>query len=82
MKANYRIARGTETLNPETGRWEAINLDEYDLVIETGNQSRGANCYTIIKNTTGLTADEIADICDPNNFGYERYGNLYRIYTD
>lgn len=82
MKTDYRIAHGTEQLNPNTGRWEAINFDDYDLVIESGSQSCGTKEYIVRKNTTDLSDSEIADICDRNNFGYARYGNTFRIYID
>lgn len=82
MNTKYRIAFETVQRNRETGELETINLDNYDLVIKSGRFSHGWQEYEVIKNTTDLSDNEIADICDRNNFGYTRCGNLYRIYTD
>lgn len=82
MKTDYRIARGTKLYNAETKLFENINFDDYDLVIEAGQKSYGRQEYNVLKNTTDLSNDEIADICDPNNFGYSRCGDRFSIYID
>lgn len=78
----YRISHSTKKFNEEKGCWEDINFDDYDLVIDRRSKGRTSEEYVVLKNTTDLSHDEIADICDPDNFGYYRYGSVYEIYID
>ena len=63
------------------------NFDDYDLVFYREPGYNHAE-YHIEKNTTDLTNDEIALICDGGNlcFGYDRYrtcnGKLFYIFED
>lgn len=82
MNTEYRIARGTSKYNPETKKWEEIDFNDYDLVIESGRTSYGTCEYEVLKNTTDLSDSAIANICDCNNFGFRRYGRYFTIYTD
>lgn len=59
------------------------NIDDYDIVLR---RTHGYNhsTYEIIKNTTDLTQDEIALVCDNGNlcFGYTMQGSQFYIFED
>ena len=84
LKTKYRIAPSHERYNPETKKMEPVNLDDFDLVYK---RKAGYNHgeYTILKNETDLTSDEIALIMDGGNlcFGYKRESNnFFYIFED
>lgn len=78
----YKISHGTQKYNEEKGCWEDINFDDYDLVVASRSKGYTSQEYVVLKNTTNLSRDEIANVCDPNNFGYYHHGNVYEIYID
>lgn len=78
----YRISHGTKEYNEAKECWEDINFDDYDLVIESRNQRGASQEYVVLKNTTDLSDADIANVCDPNNFGFYRMGKIYEIYID
>ena len=44
---------------------------------------RGCGCEEYeVKNTEGMTEDEIIDACDCCNFGGRVYGNTVKVYID
>ena len=59
------------------------NIDDYDIVLR---RTPGYNhsTYEVIKNTTDLSQDELALICDNGNlcFGYRCDNNIFIIYID
>lgn len=65
------------------GSTYGININDYDLVVKSIRKSYTSETYKIVKNTTNLTDEEIARVCDYCNFGYHR-DNDYQItvYTD
>lgn len=84
LKERWRICFGKERYNHETGKMEPINFEEFDLVY-TRKAGHGHGEYTILKNETGLSSDEIALILDGGNlcFGYTRNReNFFYIFED
>lgn len=49
----------------------------YQLV----RRGRGTDIY-IVDNIDGMTALDIINACDPNNFGGQVYGKKVEVYTD
>lgn len=45
------------------------------------NRGCGTHYYEV-KNTEGMTKEEILDACDCNNFGGTVYGNTVAVYVD
>jgi hypothetical protein len=66
-----------------TRLYKDTNVDDFDLVID---RKRGYNhsTYSIVKNETNLSKDELALICDNGNlcFGYSKQGNSFYIFED
>lgn len=84
LKKKYRISQSEVKYNPDTKKMEPINMDDYDLVYK---RKAGYNHgeYTVLKNGTDLTSDEIALIMDGGNlcFGYTRQSeNFFYIFED
>ncbi len=84
LKERWRICCGTEQYNQKSKKMEPINFEEFDLVYKR-KAGHGHGEYTILKNETGLTADEIALILDGGNlcFGYTRKRkNFFYVFED
>lgn len=84
LKEKWRICCGTEQYNHETRKMEPINFEKYDLIY-TRKPGHGHAEYTILKNETGLSYDEIALILDGGNlcFGYTRQrDDFFYVFED
>lgn len=84
LKSKWRISSSKDFYNQESQKREPINMDDFDLVYER-KACHAHGEYTICKNTTDLSSDEIALICDGGNlcFGYTRDGeNFYYVFED
>ncbi len=84
LKERYRISSSRDRYNMETKQREPINFDDFDLVYERKACYHHGE-YTILKNETGLSSDEIALILDGGNlcFGYTRQReNFFYIFED
>lgn len=64
-------------------RYLVDSIDDYDIVLR---RTPGYNhsTYEVIKNTTDLSQDELALICDNGNlcFGYTMQGSQFYIFED
>lgn len=84
LKEKWRIARNTEFYNAETKQMEKINFDDYDLIYERkAGYAHGE--YTILKNETDLSDNELALIFDGGNlcFGYTKESdNFFYVFED
>ena len=84
IQSKFKIHSGTEKYNSETKQREKINFDDYDLIYERkAGYAHGE--YYIKKNTTNLTADELALIFDGGNlcFGYTKKSDtFYYVFED
>lgn len=64
-------------------RYLVDNIDDYDIVLR---RTPGYNhsTYQVVKNTTDLTKDELALVCDDGNlcFGYTMKGSQFYIFED
>lgn len=84
LKEKWRIHSGLEEYNPKNHQMEPINMDDYDLVyVRKAGYNHGE--YTIHKNATDLSGDELALIFDGGNlcFGYTRDSeNFFYIFED
>ena len=79
----YKICRFPYKWNKETACMEEVNIEGYDIVLErTAGYSHST--YTVLKNNTDLSDDEMALICDNGNlcFGYTMKGKNYYIFED
>jgi hypothetical protein len=78
----YKIAHSTKIY--KDGKCIPINPDDYDVIVEALGSGYACSKYKIIKKTSDVTWDEIANICDRGgyNFGYRLEGNVCVIYTD
>lgn len=84
LKNKYKISNSLQKYNSETKQMEDINFDDYDLVYERIAGYNHADYY-IKKNTTDMTADELALIFDHGNlcFGYNKESeNHYYVFED
>ena len=67
----------------KVSRYKVENLDDYDIVLD---RTAGYNhsTYSVIKNNTQLSQDELALICDSGNlcFGYIMQGSAFYIFED
>mgnify|MGYP003622000688 CR=1 FL=1 len=74
LKAKYKIADSFNALGHES---------EYDLIYSS-ESCYGHTVYTIIKNTTELTDEELALIFDRGNlcFGFSTIGGHITVFTD
>lgn len=84
LKEKWRIFDSKESYNPVTKCHEPINFDDYDLVY-TRKAGYAHGEYTILKNTTDLSNDELALIFDGGNlcFGYKKEGeNFFYVFED
>ena len=74
LKAKYKFANSFKAAGYE---------DEYDLIY-SGASGYGHKTYTIIKNTTNLTNEELALIFDRGNlcFGFSVKGGNIVVFTD
>ena len=83
LKEKYRIAKSPRKYNPDTKQMEDVNFDDYDIVLE-GSPGYGHCLYTLHKNNTNLSNDELALICDDGNlcFGYMMQCGKIRVSTD
>ena len=79
----YKVSKTSKTYNIETRRWDDINLNDYDVVVEHSHDGYANTVYRVIKNDPNLSTDELALICDNGNlcFGYDMRGGIC-IYTD
>lgn len=80
----YKISSSTEKYNSETKQMEKINFGDYDLIYERVAGYAHADYY-IKKNTTDMTADELALIFDHGNlcFGYTKESSThYYVFED
>lgn len=81
MAEAYKINRtGLRTFSE--GEWVLINPDDYDIIVERAGTGYATAKYRVIKNAPGLSSDELADICNPNNFGHRWEGDKLVVYTD
>ena len=82
LMGKYKISYSSRAYNAKTKCMEDINLDNYDLVV-SGSSGYAHVTYSIIKNNTNLSYDEIALVCDRGNlcFGY-RVGSNGSIIVD
>lgn len=84
LKEKWRIAGNLEFYNAETKQMEKINFDDYDLIYERkAGYAHGE--YTIHKNETTMTDDELALVFDGGNlcFGYKKEsGNFFYVFED
>lgn len=85
LEKKYKIAGTYLERNKHTNMIEpAVNQDEYDLVY-TRKAEYGRAEYTIHKNETDLTNDELALIFDKGDlcFGYmKRSDNIFYVFED
>ena len=80
----YKISSAVREYDADEKIMKEIDFDKYDLVYK-GKSGYGHTEYTIVKNSTNLTDDEIALICDGGNlcFGYVKEAkNTFHIYED
>lgn len=84
LKEKWRIIDSKESYNPVTKCHEPINFDDYDLVyVRKAGYAHGE--YTILKNATDLSDNELALIFDGGNlcFGYTKEReNFFYIFED
>lgn len=84
LKEKWRIASNTEFYNTKTKQTEKVNFDDYDLVYKRkAGYNRGE--YTIHKNETTMTDDELALVFDGGNlcFGYKKESsNFFYVFED
>lgn len=73
LESKYRIANYVVT-----------NSERYDVIVNRVGDSSVSIIYKVIKNAPGLSADELALICDKGNlcFGYVMKDDRIIIYTD
>lgn len=59
------------------------NLDDYDIVLKR-KPGYNHSTYSVVKNNTELSQEELALICDGGNlcFGYTMQGSDYHIFED
>jgi len=84
IKEKFKVKYGsTVTTLGDNGGVKQLYLEPYDFVYDFLRQEYGGKTYKIVKNTTDLTEDEIADIVsDGFNFGYRINRDEITIYTD
>ena len=84
LREKYKIATSTKTYNIELKKFENINQNEFDIIIEGAGHGYAHTKYRVLKNAPKLTTKELALICDDGNlcFGYRTEGSLIVIYTD
>ena len=60
------------------------NLDDWDVVIQCLGPGYAHVRYRVLKNSAGLSTNELALICDDGNlcFGCRRSGDEIYVYTD
>lgn len=77
LKEQYKIKRGTYGLTPEA-------MNEYDVVVASVGIGYAHKKYRVVKNTPGLSTEDLAIICDEGNlcFGYRTEGSIICVYTD
>lgn len=84
LKKKWKISRSTSFYNTETKQMEKVNFDDYDLIYErTAGYAHGE--YTIFKNETDLSDNELALIFDGGNlcFGFtKKNSNFFYIFED
>lgn len=84
LKEKWRVSDFKDRYNAKTREFESINFDEYDLIYTR----KAGHChgeYTIHKNITDLSDDELALIFDGGNlcFGYrKKRENFFYIFED
>lgn len=84
LKKKWKISPSSSFYNAETKQMEKINFDDYDLVYERkAGYAHGE--YTILKNETDLSDNELALIFDGGNlcFGYtKKSSNFFYVFED
>ena len=82
LNETYKIARSRTIY--ENGKFIDINKDDYDVIVELEKTLYARKCYRIIKNTPGLSVNELAVICDRGNppFGFSAGYKTIDIFTD
>lgn len=86
----YKIRVGTYGLIPDdvppTERERSLisAIEEYDVVVEPAGVGYGHTKYRVLHNAPGLSAEDLAIICDRGNlcFGYRKEGGYIVVYTD
>ena len=67
------------------GKFELLNEDKYDVIVEPAGYGYGTAKYRILKNGPGLSDDELVEICERGGYSFghrwER-GNTLVIYID
>lgn len=60
------------------------DLSDWDVVIQCLGQGYAHARYKVLKNSAGLSTNELALICDSGNlcFGYRTSGGEIHVYTD
>ena len=60
------------------------DMSDWDIVIQCLGPGYAHTRYKVLKNSAGLSTDELALICDCGNlcFGYRTSGGEIHIYTD
>lgn len=94
LKSIYKISRSTyhlipqhlrATMSPEEKQAYADKAsEEYDIIIECVGTGYGHKKYRVAKNAPGLSAEDLAIICDQGNlcFGYRTEGKIICVHTD
>ena len=80
--SKYKVARVSSLSFPKKEALKAYK--DYDLVIEGGSGYGRAISFRVVKNTTSLSLDEVALICDKGNlcFGYEVTKDIITVWID
>jgi hypothetical protein len=66
-----------------TQLYKDTNIDDFDIVVDRVS-GYNHSTYSIVKNNTELSQDELALVCDDGNlcFGYTMKGNSFYIFED
>lgn len=84
LQKKWKISPRTSFYNTKTKQNEKVNFDDYDLVYERkAGYAHGE--YTILKNETSLSDNELALIFDSGNlcFGYKKKSsNFFYVFED
>lgn len=90
MARTYRELSETYKINYDgyriwaNGKYEDVNPDDFDIIVETLSPAYATNRYRILKKPSDVTTEELVKICDRGgyNFGHRWEGNVLVIYVD
>lgn len=72
---------GKQSTKNKKYREDLNTMQNANFTYQLVRRGRGTDIY-IVDNIDGMTALDIINACDPNNFGGQVYGKKVEVYTD